>query len=354
MDNIGSELKKLGLLSAYNFLEKNPEENLPKLIDWLDTYMDENILKKQREVFREIVNEKNDSNWYQLIISVWKDYNSDVRKTMFENIIINAAAMAAPIAEENRKRYNCNIPWILSIELGDSEKDGSLDFDEWDSVITQAKRRGTFMFIIMGEDPLHTKEEIIALCNKHADCEFLLVTDGQRFDEDFAMEMLRVRNIIVAFKVNSLEQEKMIDEPAAILRACGLPYVISCLYDKTNQEELDTEEFFDSLIDKGVKLGFFLSRLSDEDDEIYKKILKYRNRKKFMAIHFCKDKVLIGGCVAGGRYYASINSQGDVEPCFFVNRSDANLRNLSLIDAYRRPLFQSYRVPEIECDALER
>ena len=39
MSSVGNEIKKLGLMSMYHFLETDPEKHLPELLDWLDTYI---------------------------------------------------------------------------------------------------------------------------------------------------------------------------------------------------------------------------------------------------------------------------------------------------------------------------
>ena len=49
MSIVGNEIKRLGLMSMYEFLDKDPEENLPKLVDWLDSYIDPEVLKPQRQ-----------------------------------------------------------------------------------------------------------------------------------------------------------------------------------------------------------------------------------------------------------------------------------------------------------------
>lgn len=58
MSNVGSEIKKLGLMKAYDFLDKDPEANLPKLVDWFDRYVSPDVLSIQRDLFREIVEKK--------------------------------------------------------------------------------------------------------------------------------------------------------------------------------------------------------------------------------------------------------------------------------------------------------
>lgn len=345
-DRAGKALRKIGLRGMYDFLDRDPEENLPKLIDWLDEYVPSNVLVKQRQVFRNII-ENREGNWYKLLLSLWDDIEGDVRKTMFENIVINSNALAAPRAQESRKNYSVNIPWVLALELGLGEKD--LDFDEWDSVVTQAKELGTYSFLFQGDEPLEAKEQLIALTNKHSEAEFMVFTDGEKLDEDFAKQVLRVRNVIVTLKMSHSRKSESFDRACRILRESRLPFAVSVLYDAETQDEFANEPFFDDMIDRGVKMIFFLSKIGMEEDRVYQKQMEFRKTKPLLSINFCKDRDMIGGCVAGGRYYCNINAEGDVQPCFFVSHADANLRNMSLLDAYRAPLFMSWHDHQTVC-----
>jgi len=58
---------------------------------------------------------------------------------------------------------------------------------------------------------------------------------------------------------------------------------------------------------------------------------------------FWNDGEYTQGCIAGGRCYLHINAAGDVEPCAFVHYSNANIHEVSLLDALRSPLFMAYR-----------
>ncbi len=342
MSIVGNEIKRLGLMSMYEFLDKDPEENLPKLVDWLDSYIDPEVLRPQRQLFRDII-EKKDSNWYRLLVSLWSDIDDDVRKTLFENLVINANALAAETAGKSRKKYGCNIPWVILITL---DEENGLDFDAWDDVIEQAKQLGTFAFMFQGKDMLRNKEEMIALCNKHAECEFMVCTDGRHLDDDYASQILRVKNLIVALNVTGTEADRALDAPTEMLRKYKLPYAAVVRYDRENQERFARESFFDCLVNHGVKLVFFLSSMPEEEDQVWKKIREFRKTKPIMSINFCKDRELIGGCVAGGRYFCAIDEHGNMEPCFFVHDSDSNVCEKSLVQGFQSPVFMRYHEEE--------
>ncbi len=49
------------------------------------------------------------------------------------------------------------------------------------------------------------KKDVIALCEKHSDCEFLSFTNGTLIDEEFCKEMLRVKNFVPAISLEGFE-----------------------------------------------------------------------------------------------------------------------------------------------------
>ena len=57
---------------------------------------------------------------------------------------------------------------------------------------------------------------------------------------------------------------------------------------------------------------------------------------------FQNDAEFVGGCIAGGRNYFHINSEGDAEPCVFIHYSDSNIRQKSIKECLQSPLFYEY------------
>ena len=214
------QIKKTTLRTAFNYLEKNPEENAPKLLDWVDRLAGDgpDSFPTQRAAFRQVLADPQ-NNMYQLIMSVLNDIDKDVLKATFENFFLNANIIGWPKQEEYRKKYQCNIPWAILLDptsacnlhctgcwAAEYGNKLNLSFEEIDSIITQGKQLGIYMYIYTGGEPLVRKKDLIALCEKHSDCQFLSFTNATLIDEEFADEMLRIKNFIPAISIEGFEE----------------------------------------------------------------------------------------------------------------------------------------------------
>ena len=73
-----------------------------------------------------------------------------------------------------------------------------------------------------------------------------------------------------------------------------------------------------------------------------REIRGFTGGKQIFCIDFQNDGEYIDGCIAGGRQYAHINPNGDVEPCVFIHYSGANIHDKSLLECLQQPLFKEY------------
>ena len=193
------QIKKAALKTAFGYLEKNPEENAPKLMAWVDRLAGSGPVsfEPQRDAFRKVLADPN-NNMYQLMMHVMHDVDTDVLKAVFENFFLNANLIGWPKQEQMREKYGCNIPWAILLDptsacnmhctgcwAAEYGNKLNLTLEELDSIVTQGKKLGTYMYIFTGGEPLVRKKDIIALCEKHSDCEFLSFTNGTLIDEAF-------------------------------------------------------------------------------------------------------------------------------------------------------------------------
>lgn len=211
----GQELKKMGIATAYRYIEKNPKDNLRKLMTWVDRIAGEgpDSFEEQRKVIWDVLDHP-ESNMYQLIMRVIEEVDPEVVKTVFSNFFLNAAILGWPKQEKLRAEYNCNIPWAILLDptsacnlhctgcwAAEYGNKLNLTFDEIDSIIEQGKELGIYFYIYTGGEPLVRKNDLIALCKKHSDCIFLSFTNATLIDEAFADDMLRVKNFVPAISV---------------------------------------------------------------------------------------------------------------------------------------------------------
>lgn len=213
-------------------------------------------------------------NWYQLIMKAYQ-LDAGVRKTFFQNFIVNSALKGSAIQNEIRERENCNVPWAVLLDptsacnlhctgcwAAEYGHKLSLDLETIDSIIRQGKEMGTYMYIYTGGEPMVRKKDLITLCERHPDCEFLSFTNGTLIDEAFCQEMLRVKNFVPAISLEGFEQandgrrgqgvfEKVM-RAMDLLRKNKLPFGISTCYTSANYADISSEAFFDMMIEMGA------------------------------------------------------------------------------------------------------
>ena len=368
-------LQEFAIKQALNYLEKDPEKNAPKLMDMIDKVCPEDWFAEPRTAIRNVLKEKN--NWYDLLLRIY-DLDPEVRKTFFENFIINGALKGTARQREMAEKHNCNVPWAILMDptsacnlrctgcwAAEYGHQLNLDFDTLDSIVTQGKELGVYMYIYTGGEPLVRKKDLIKLCEKHSDCEFLSFTNGTLIDEEFCKEMLRVKNFVPAISLEGFEEandgrrgagvyEKVMNA-MRLLKEHKLPFGISTCYTSKNFEDISTEAFYDLMIESGALFVWFfhympvgngavpeLMPTPEQREEMYRRIRGFRATKPIFGIDFQNDGEFVGGCVAGGRRYFHINAKGDAEPCVFIHYSNANIHSSSLLDILKSPIFQAY------------
>lgn len=380
MSDLGfmEKMQAVGLQKVLGYLDSNPEENILKIINWMIKLdREEKYVAYQARVVREAMEDK-DNNWYRLVESMYTDIDDGVRKRLFENFLINASFLGRKRQDRVREQHGCNVPWAILLDptsacnlhcvgcwASEYGNKSNLTYDEMNSIVTQGKEIGVFFYIFSGGEPLVRKDDIIRLCEAHPNCAFLSFTNGTLIDEKFADEMLRVQNFVPAISVEGFEAEtdarrgagtyQAVIRAMEILKDRKLPFGISCCYTSQNVQTIGSEKYFDDMIEKGAKFAWLFTYMpvgvdavpellvsAEQRKFMYRQIRSFRKTKPIFTMDFWNDGEYAGGCVAGGRRYLHINANGDVEPCAFIHYSNCNIRDTSLLDALKSPLFMQY------------
>ncbi len=236
-----------------------------------------------------------------------------------------------------------HLPVICTVQVVGQPNMGSklnLTFDEIDSIIMQGKEMGIYMYIYTGGEPLVRKKDLIALCRKHHDCQFLSFTNATLIDEEFAEQMLDVSNFIPAISVEGFEEAtdgrrgtgkafQKVVKAMNLLKEKKLPFGISCCYTSQNLDSISSDEYFDQMIEWGAKFVWYFHYMPIGNDAVpellptpeqreymYHKIRQVRATKPIFAMDFQNDGEYVGGCIAGGRRYLHINANGDCDHAY--------------------------------------
>lgn len=364
----------------YKYVKKNPEENVIKLIDLAQKLMGGAFPEKNYDSFRNAIQSK-DNVWHTFAMNIINNCDGDVIKKMLLALGLGAGVNGTKAVRANREKYKCNIPFIMlfdptsacnlkckgcwSAEYGHKS---NLSLDEMRSIVNQGTELGTHLYMLTGGEPLIKKKEILTLCRENPDCAFLAYTNATLIDRDFCSEMKAVGNLTLALSIEGSEESndyrrgdgayKTTIEAMDLLREYGLLYGISVCYTSKNIPSVTSDEFLDLMVKKGAIFALYFNYMPVGKDAVveliptpdqrvymYKWLRRVRNGqtgKPMFVMDFQNDAEYVGGCIAGGRNYFHINSEGDMEPCVFVHYSDSNIRNKTIIEGLKSPLFQAY------------
>jgi MoaA/NifB/PqqE/SkfB family radical SAM enzyme len=149
--------------------------------------------------------------------------------------------------------------------------------------------------------------------------------------------------------------QKVIDA-MKLMKKYKLIYGISTCYHKYNTDVIGSDEFIDNMVALGNRFAWNFTYMPVGKDAVtdllatpeqrefmYRRIREIRDTKPIFALDFWNDGEYTGGCIAGGRRYLHINSNGDVEPCAFCHYSNVNIHDVTLLEALQSPIFMEYR-----------
>ena len=362
-------------------LDKDREKEILKLVDFMEKYMDGEKLDVDFDSVRKKIKDK-DSALNKYINKALDEIDPGVLKTMVLNLGFEAFLNGTKTIRKMSEKYNCNVPWLILMDptsacnlhctgcwAAEYGNRLNLTFDEMDSVVTQGKELGIYLYMFTGGEPLVRKSDIIKLCEKHNDCAFLSFTNGTLVDEAFCQEMKRVGNLYLAISLEGFEAVNdlrrgdgvygKVMNAMDLLKKNGLVFGTSICYTSKNTETVTSDEFIQLMVDKGCRYAMYfhympvgndasVELLPTPEQRIYMKdrirqIRSLTTGQGLFTFDFQNDGEFVGGCIAGGRNYFHINANGDAEPCVFIHYSGANIRTNTLLEILNQPLFMAYR-----------
>jgi MoaA/NifB/PqqE/SkfB family radical SAM enzyme len=381
MTSFSDSVKAFGVKQVLGYLQKDPEKNIPKILDWLEKYGGDVAMPKQLAFVRRVLSDPN-GKWYKYAVTLFKEINPNCLDKFLTNFVINASLLGLPRERKMAAKYKCNIPWLILFDptsacnlhcvgcwAAEYGYKNNLSLEDMDKIVSQGKELGVYYYLLTGGEPTVRMDDVLKLAAKHNDCAFQLFTNTTLLTDEVLDKVVEVGNIAFAPSIEGTREttdarrgegtyDKVMDCLDRMHKK-GIIYFASICYTHANYKAVTSDEFINTLVDKGVRIAWYFHYMPvgndatpdllltpDEREYVYKRVRYIRSEKSpfpMFTIDFQNDGEYVGGCIAGGKNYCHINSAGDVEPCVFIHYSSANIHDQDLLDCLRQPLFMKYR-----------
>ncbi len=301
-----------------------------------------------------------------------------------ESIFMAKFAIAAKSASKKRAKAEANgehIPAFLIASItsscnlhcagcysranhacSDSAPVCQLSADEWKKIFTEAEEIGVSFILLAGGEPM-IRRDIIETASEFGNILFPIFTNGTMIDEKYMTLFKKSRNLLPVISIEGEADntddrrgkgtyEKIISAMDS-MKKNGILFGASITVTTENLEEVYSDSFIESLIERGCKAVFYVEYVPVTEESSHlapdnehreladKKLMIIREKYSEMVfISFPGDEKASGGCVAAGRGFFHINSHGGAEPCPFSPYSDVNVKETSLRDALKSELFR--------------
>ncbi len=371
-----SGVYEFAIKQALHYARRDPDKNLLKVLNLVEKADRKGANTVTYNNLRKSLQDPN-NNWTVFIKNILRNVDPDVLDRFLPGFL-NLALKSFAVRTEKIKEHGCNIPMSILIDptaacnlhctgcwAAEYGKNLSLSYELLADVIRQGKELGTYLYIFSGGEPLMRKDDILRLCRENPDCVFLSFTNATLIDEQFAKDLAAVGNFALAISIEGDEEHtdmrrgkgtyQKIMRGVNLLKAQGVVFGFSICYHSQNVEQVCAPEYIDFLIDHGGLFTWFFTYMPVGKDAVtdlmvsaeqrkraYDLIREARRTKPMFLMDFWNDGEYVQGCVAGGRHYLHINSNGDVEPCAFVHYSNVNIKDVTLLEALKSPLFMEY------------
>ncbi|OQB24670.1 MAG: Cyclic pyranopterin monophosphate synthase [Firmicutes bacterium ADurb.Bin182] len=238
---------------------------------------------------------------------------------------------------------------------------GLLPAERWKSVFREAEKLGISFILLAGGEPL-LRKDVIEAAAEHKNICFPIFTNGTMIDGDFLRLLEKHRNLIPVISIEGTREQtderrgkgvyQTIIKSMETLNDHRVFFGASVTLTTKNIASVTDDEFINGLIKSGCRLLFYveyvpvteatgdLAPSNRERRILEERLVSLRSRfNKLLFFSFPGDEKSTGGCLAAGRGFLHINSNGSAEPCPFSPFSDTDIKTNGLLEALESPLF---------------
>ena len=239
-----------------------------------------------------------------------------------------------------------------------------LSTERWSGLFREASGLGISFVLVAGGEPF-ARWEVIEAAAQTPDALFAVFTNGLLITPRAIEAIRRSRNVVPVISLEGPQREtdsrrgpgvyRRVMQTMERLKASGITFGASLTVTSVNLDVVTSPAFIRSLTGAGARIVFFVEYTPIQPGtealalaELQRRMLRRRvdafhAERRALFVAFPGDEERYGGCLAAGRGFIHVDPQGRLEPCPFAPFSDRTVRETSLAEALRSPLFTAIR-----------
>ncbi len=373
-DSVKKIAAELAIDQAIKYISKDPEKNLPVLMDFVERVA---VVPDHKESIKKLKDHFRDN---PLIMEQTRRLckNPKVLSNFFNSWVVDGILLGRPKREKIAAELGVSIPSLILIDptaacnlhcegcwAGEYNKTDHLEPELFSRIIDEAKQLGIHWIVLSGGEPF-CYPYLLDVVAQHPDSVFMSYTNGTLIDEKVADRLADLANFSPAFSLEGWRGQTDARRGAGtfdkvvramdFLRERGVFFGASVTSMRYNIQELFSDAFIEFLVEKGVTYiwsfhyipigrqpNVELMLTPEQRLWMLSRVQELRRKKPVLIADFWNDGDHTKGCIAGGKHYFHINASGEVEPCAFVHFAVDNIRGKSLKEVLQNPLFKAYQ-----------
>lgn len=260
--------------------------------------------------------------------------------------------------------FRCNLRCKGCYTLGYGLKP-ELDYEVVKRLLAECMDMGTYFITVLGGEPL-MYPHLFQMIEEHPQIFFQVYTNGTLLTAETAQLFTDLGNTLVVISIEGDEKEtdswrgkgvyKEIMQGFENLSTANMIFGTSATVTSDNEPVVSSFEFVDQMIKlESIAQNYFLyvpvngradlnlMATPEQRNHLRKQVLAVRKSRPIFVLDFWNDGPYVCGCIAAGRRYLHVNAKGDIEPCVYTHVAMDNIKNTSLTEALKSPLFKSIR-----------
>ena len=254
-------------------------EEAVKLINLAEPLLSKRYKASAFDAARKFVQDPN-GKWMEYAYRAINEIDPHILKMNVLNLGYEGMFSGYNYVMELRKKYDCNMPWILLFDptascnlhckgcwAAEYGKTLNLTYEEMDKLVTEGEELGIHWYMCTGGEPMCRKNDLLKLAAAHQNSVFHLFTNGTLIDEEFCKEVQKVGNMAFFISIEGIGDATddrrgkgvfdKVMHAMDLMQKYGLLYGTSICYTSQNYKAVTSDEFIDMLISHGVRFNWY-------------------------------------------------------------------------------------------------